>query len=136
MATKRPRRYAGDGTRVIDEEENLRLQEARDKLAASAREGYIRLFCPTYPHLKFGPGSGRVMSDDLIVFGPEPHVALVKEDHPLLEALLKRHPNIEVIEDDKPITMLGCPYCDDKARTKELLAKHLADKHGLVAAAG
>ena len=95
----RVRRYMGDGTRGVDPEENVRLQELRDAVQPSKDPTMVVLFSPLYEALRYGPGVGSAPGahEDQLVFGPAPNVLVVPRDHPLLPGLLKAHPEIEVV---------------------------------------
>jgi hypothetical protein len=128
---------------TADELESVRMQEAADAVAAAERartaqqpaEGQIKLYHPTRDALKFGTGSmtqnGDQTTDQMIVFGHlEPGVAIVRVGHPLLPALLRRHPGIVVME---PGEVLGksylCDDCDQEFTTRRSLRAHRTTDH-------
>ena len=126
-----------------EELEAVRLQQLADQAQAQDRaktvlqpgEGQVKLYHPGMDSLKFGPGtqmiSGPDTTPDLIQFGQvEPGVAIVAADHPLLPALLKRHPKIIVLEPGEVIgRTYACEDCDKEFTTKRKLRTHRASAH-------
>ena len=130
-------------TYTEEELESVRLQQIADQAQAQDRartalqpgEGQLKLYHPGLDSLKFGPGtqmlSGPDTTPDLIQFGQvEPGVAIVAADHPLLPALLKRHPKIIVLEPGEVIgRTYACEDCDKEFTTKRKLKAHRASAH-------
>lgn len=92
----------------------------------------IKLRHPEYAGLEYGPDK-----DTAIVFGNRAglpaYEAWVPEDHPLLEALLEAHPEIEIITDSGPAIMWACPiHPNSTFKTKNALLAHMRGKgHGI-----
>lgn len=128
-AAPRKRMQTTSGPRSLDIEEREKARDARDSILAVAQPGELILFSPVYPYLSFGPGSGWETNDDLIRFGPEPHVAKVPREHRLLGALLKAHPEIEVVERESERRYYLCEKCDREFPSKAVLAFHRGQAH-------
>lgn len=126
-----------------EEMEDVRLTEIGEaqRRAARARtsvlqagEGQLKLYHPSKDALKFGPGSETrdpEGSDNLIVFGQlEPGVAIIRADHPLLPALLRRHSGIQVLEAGEiPGRSYACELCDAEFPTKRGMQNHRKSAH-------
>lgn len=126
-----------------EEMEDVRLTEIGEaqRRASRARtsvlqagEGQLKLYHPSKDALKFGGGSETrdpEGSDNLIVFGQlEPGVAIVRADHPLLPALLRRHSGIQVLEAGEiPGRSYACELCDAEFPTKRGMQNHRKSAH-------
>jgi hypothetical protein len=127
-----PRSLTPEELEIVRETEALAAAEAakRSRTAMQATEGHLKLYHPKIDALKFGTVSelknGPETTDDMIVFGGlEPGVAIVREGHPLLQKLLRRHPSIVVMEPGEvPGRLYACPDCDDEFKTKRALKAH------------
>jgi hypothetical protein len=131
-------------TLTPSELESVRLTEAavdrRPPLVKAAstvlkpREGYVKLYDPLKSNRKFG-GASRMSvvgeSDELIIFGGvEPHVAIVREGHPLIGPLMKRHPQIVMLRhDEEPGKVYTCDICDAEVPSKRALGLHRKEVH-------
>lgn len=115
-------------------EEAAKAIEAREFAAAAEGgsmpdEDSVKLWHPEYTSLVFGPGRNNADDDpdSFIAFGGkaglEPHVAVVRQDHPLLKDLLAAYPNIQVLETAKRVYL--CPYDDREFTTKFALKGHM-----------
>lgn len=127
-----------------DELESVRLTEAavdrRPPIARAAAttlkapEGYVKLYDPLKTNRKYG-GPSRMSvvgdSDELIIFGTfEPHVAIVREGHPLIAPLMKRHPQIVMLRhDEEPGRVYTCELCDADFPSKRALGIHRKEIH-------
>lgn len=117
------------------EAQAARDAEKRSRTATQAQEGQLKLYHPRKDALVFGQASvvqnGPETTDQLIVFGSlEPGVAIVREGHPLLPALLRRHPSIVVMEPgEQPGRVYACPDCDEEFKTKRALKAHAKANH-------
>ncbi len=83
----------------------------------------IRLYHPKYEGFCFGP-------NDEIKFGlragNEPHFAVVDDEDPLVDALLKAEPEVRVWEPAGPSTVFVCPFHPDQTfSTKAAMARHM-----------
>lgn len=124
-----------------EEMESVRLTEAArdkrtplEKAAATTlqpTEGMVKLYDPRYTNYKYGSDVGSRPSDNLIVFGTvEPHVAIVRADHQLLPALLKKRGNLVVLRPgEKPGRTYACEVCDAEFPSKARLSTHRAEAH-------
>lgn len=122
-----------EGTGAMSVEELAEAQaSASASLNSDVPEGMIRLFDPEHESLIYGPGRylgdpNQQVEDNVIVFGPkaflEPHVALVSEQHPQLDALLKAYPAIKVVEGVPRFYV--CPYDEREFQTKFALRGHM-----------
>jgi hypothetical protein len=97
-------------------------------------EGYVKLYDPNKAARKYGAPSRTSIvgeSDDLIVFGSfEPHVAIVREGHPLIAPLLKRHSSIVMLRyDEEPGRVYTCDICDAEMPSKRALGLHRKEVH-------
>lgn len=125
------------------EMESVRETQQREAARAAARirtalqppEGSVKLYDPHHDRLTFGQTTigmnGPLTTDQLIVFGHlEPGVAIVRADHPLLPALRRRHPSIQVFEPgEEPGRTYACEVCDGEYRSKRALANHRKEAH-------
>lgn len=124
------------------EEESIRLTELAEAMKGTPQqraaqtymqpsEGQVKLYDPHHVALKYGPGSGPVTHDQLIVFGnEEDHVAIVAADHPLLAGLLRSEPGIIVMKPgEKPGRVYSCEDCDAEFASKALLSAHRKQDH-------
>ena len=124
--------------------EDVRLTEAAvDRRPAPVKaagtalkppEGFVKLYDERRSNLKFGDASQQLVgdqSDHLIVFGMvEAHVAIVREGHPLIPALMRRHPHIVMLRhDEEPGRVYNCEACDDDFPSKRALTIHRKDVH-------
>lgn len=95
---------------------------------AAPSEEEVRLFDPRYAGFSFGPG-GRGSTID---FGPrggfEPHVAIVRRDHPLLDELLRARPDIVEGSGDAgggTVKVYVCHFCSREVGGLIGLQSHL-----------
>lgn len=131
-------------TLSAEELESVRLTEAAiDRRPARERagdtflkppEGMVKLYDWKKKALKHGPGTVQqdgVTSDRLIVFGSvEEHVAIVREDHPLLPSLLRAYPHIVMLQHgEEPGKVYTCDVDDQEFPSKRALAIHRAEAH-------
>lgn len=137
MAGRSTKLQASDGVRSLDAEEREAVRDAFENVLTAPLEGYVRLFNPLYADLKYGPGSaplGAGTGPDLIVFGEfEPHVARVPQNHTLLEGMLRRHPEIRIVEDEQ-VKVYACALCeadglDATFNTRQAFLNHARVKH-------
>jgi hypothetical protein len=141
----RNRHPSGEGTRQLDPEENLRAQDARDHVLASPNPDEVVLFNYHYPFWRFGPGAGSTAGvwPDHIVFGPEPHVAKVPIDHPLLLPMLRADPTMDVIigqpvdepvEIDQTVELVDVfidPFTGQEFGSMSALAAHMREAYDI-----
>lgn len=86
----------------------------------------VRLRHPEFAGLQYGPDP-----DEAIVFGPRAGMAAfeayVPEDHPLLNALLEAHPEIQVVQPSGPVILYACPFhINSTFKTRNALLAHMA----------
>lgn len=133
-----PRSLTPEELESVREAETLAAvaAEKRARTAQQAQEGQLKLYDAKHDALTFGPGSVRVngpeTTDNMIVFGHvEPGVAIVREGHPLLPALLRRYPHVKVMEPGEQIgKVYACPDCDKEFTTKRAVKGHAKSAHG------
>lgn len=110
----------------------LREQElaAAESGGSMPDEKSVKLWHPDYEGFAYGPGRANADGEDpssYIQFGPkaglEPHVAVVPEDHPLLDQMLREYPQIKVLEAVQRVYL--CPYDDQEFKTKFALKGHM-----------
>lgn len=125
-----------------EELETVRLTELQEAAKGSPiqraaattmqpQEGQVKLYDPEHEALKYGPGSGPETTDQLIVFGMvEPHVAIVRADHPYLPGLLREFSSIVVLRPGEiPGRTYACDVCDEEFPSKALIATHRKEAH-------
>lgn len=95
---------------------------------ATPKVPMIRLRHPEFAGLQFGPDA-----ESAIVFGNRAgqaeFEAWIPEDHPLLEALLQAHPEVQIVRESGPAIMWACPFHPDSVfKTKNALIAHMKGK--------
>lgn len=134
-----PRQYTPEEleeVREAEEREAARLRHRAENITSmSAKDGEVKLFDPKKDRWSYGSGSTKLRGPgqhpDLIQFGElVPGVAIVPADHPLLPALLRRRPDITVLEPGEEIgRTYVCEVCDREFQSKRSLANHRKSAH-------
>lgn len=75
------------------------------------------------PSSRFSPDHDRV-NIKFTADGEGDGYAIVRKDHPLLDDLFRRYPQVKVVESSAKTTAYVCDVCDDEFKTKNGLAQH------------